>query len=108
MAKSGYPDRRLPTPGRFRLGLTAILVAVSLLLGGSYALLGNPDLKPQAQGATTPTPNVPSDEALKQLHATENAVLTTYGWVDRQKGIVRIPIDRAIELLLQRGLPTRP
>jgi hypothetical protein len=34
--------------------------------------------------------------------------LTNYGWVDRNAGKVHIPIDRAIDLLAQRGLPTRP
>ena len=114
MAESKNPERharqdlRLLTLGRFRLGLFAILLMISVLLGGSYAFLGNPGLRPQAQQAATPSPTAPSDDALKQLHATENAVLTTYGWVDRQKGLVRIPIDRAMELLLQRGLPARP
>lgn len=31
--------------------------------------------------------------------------LNSYGWVDRQKGIAHIPIDRAVQLLLERGLP---
>ena len=34
-------------------------------------------------------------------------MLTTYGWVDKNAGTVRIPIDRAKELLLERGLPVR-
>ena len=29
--------------------------------------------------------------------------LTSYGWIDRQRGIVRIPIDRAMELLANEG-----
>ena len=33
--------------------------------------------------------------------------LGTYAWINRDAGIARIPIDRAMELLLQRGLPTR-
>jgi hypothetical protein len=37
--------------------------------------------------------------------AREDAVLTSYGWVDRSAGVARIPIDRAMELLVQRGLP---
>jgi hypothetical protein len=37
----------------------------------------------------------------------QNHVLDTYGWVNRQASIVRIPIDRAMALLLQQGLPTR-
>jgi len=45
---------------------------------------------------------------LLQLHAAEDAVLGTYGWVDKPAGTVRIPIARAMELLAQRGVPTRP
>lgn len=114
MAESKYLKRNSrrvlgsPIVGRPGLGLTAILLAISLLLGGTYALLGNPELKSQAQQAATPSPTASSDEELKQLRATENAILTTYGWVDRPNGVVRIPIDRAMEILLQRGLPTRP
>jgi hypothetical protein len=33
--------------------------------------------------------------------------LQSYGWVDQQAGIVRIPIERAMELLVERGLPAR-
>lgn len=36
----------------------------------------------------------------------QNEALTSYGWVDRQAGIVHIPIERAIELTLEKGLPT--
>jgi hypothetical protein len=41
----------------------------------------------------------------QRLRAQENAVLTTAGWIDRDHGVVRIPIDRAMELLVDRGLP---
>ena len=34
-------------------------------------------------------------------------MLDSYGWVDKNAGIVRIPIDEAMKLTLQRGLPTR-
>jgi hypothetical protein len=34
-------------------------------------------------------------------------VLHSYGWVDRAAGIVRMPIDRAMEVLAEHGLPTR-
>jgi hypothetical protein len=42
---------------------------------------------------------------LRAMRAEENAVLGSYGWVDRKAGIVRVPIDRAMALLAQRGLP---
>lgn len=41
----------------------------------------------------------------RRMQAEENAALTTYGWVDRDAGVVRIPIERAMELLVERGLP---
>ena len=34
--------------------------------------------------------------------------LDTYGWVDPENGVVRIPIDRAIDVTIERGLPARP
>jgi hypothetical protein len=46
--------------------------------------------------------------ALREHRANETSGLSTYGWVDRNAGTVRIPIDRAKTLLLERGLPTRP
>ena len=46
-------------------------------------------------------------EEMKQLQNSWDQQLTSYGWVDEQAGVVRIPIDDAKRLLLQRGLPTR-
>ncbi len=40
-----------------------------------------------------------------KLRSEEEEVLTTYGWVDKDRGLVRIPIDRAMDLLVARGLP---
>jgi hypothetical protein len=44
---------------------------------------------------------------LADLRAKEAETLASYGWVDRNAGIVRIPIDEAIRLTLERGLPER-
>src|SRR5579859_1377638 len=38
---------------------------------------------------------------LADLHAHENTELTTYGWIDQKAGVVRLPIDRAMELTVQ-------
>ncbi len=46
-------------------------------------------------------------EDLRDLRASEDAILNGYGWVDRNNGIVHIPIDEAMKLTLQRGLPVR-
>jgi hypothetical protein len=42
---------------------------------------------------------------LTKLRAAEDADLDSYGWIDRNSGTVRIPIDRAMQMLLERGLP---
>jgi len=44
---------------------------------------------------------------LAALRAKEDRELTSYGWIDKEAGVVRIPIDRAMELIAQRGLPMR-
>jgi len=41
----------------------------------------------------------------QRLRAEEDAILTSYAWVDQKAGFARIPIDRALEILVQRGLP---
>jgi hypothetical protein len=47
--------------------------------------------------------NAPLD--LQHWRAQEDSILTNYDWVDRNNGIVRIPIDRAMELIARRGVP---
>jgi hypothetical protein len=49
--------------------------------------------------------NEPANLATYRLEQEQNTA--TYGWIDKQAGIVRIPIERAKELLLERGLPHR-
>src|SRR5215831_1692976 len=56
---------------------------------------------------TPPEPRLEPDPLAlrRELRAEEDARLTSYGWVDRSSGVVRIPIARAMELLLERGVP---
>ena len=42
---------------------------------------------------------------LKDTRDQERDLLLSYGWVEKDKGVVRIPIDRAMDLLAERGLP---
>lgn len=44
---------------------------------------------------------------LMQTQQTEDAILNAYRWVDRDAGIVGIPVERAIQILAERGLPAR-
>jgi hypothetical protein len=45
-------------------------------------------------------------EQLQQLRVKEDHILNTYAWVDRKADVVRVPIDRAIDLLAAKGLPS--
>jgi hypothetical protein len=60
-----------------------------------------------AESKAVPHLQIAPQEDLEQFRAREEAELNSYGWVDRTSGVVRIPIARAMNLLLERGLPTR-
>lgn len=42
------------------------------------------------------------------FHTAEMQRLTTYGWLDKSKGLVHIPIDRAMEKMAKSGIPGWP
>jgi hypothetical protein len=60
---------------------------------------------PLAESRTPPAPRLLPDPraALLELRAEEDALLHSYGWVNREAGIVRIPIDRAIDVLAKKA-----
>lgn len=61
-----------------------------------------------AQPVIPPEPRIEvyGPRQLGNLRAHEDHVLNTYAWVDKDAGVVRIPVDRAIDLLAQKGLPS--
>jgi hypothetical protein len=64
-----------------------------------------PDQPAAWQGAQQrATFNTPVTD-MEELTAREENILTSYGWANREEGLVRIPIDRAMELMLERGVP---
>jgi len=79
--------------------------------------LGNLPSSPELQNKiaeitkTFPTPRVQTDDGnqdVADLHAREELLLNHYTWVDQPGGKVRIPIERAMELIAQRGLAVAP
>jgi hypothetical protein len=56
-----------------------------------------------------PNPKLEEDERgqLNRSRLEEDKTLNTYGWADEKAGTVRIPIERAMDLLVQQGLPVR-
>jgi hypothetical protein len=101
----------------FGVILAGTTLVCQVLVWGMFDLLegqakaDDPGRAPLAApiGTLAPPPNLLTDEPanLARFHAEEDQVLTTYGWMDKNEGVVRIPIARAKALLLQRGLPVR-
>src|SRR5258708_24987121 len=54
-----------------------------------------------------PEPRLEEDERdqINHIRLGEEEQLNSYGWTDEKAGVVRIPIERAMELTAQRGLP---
>jgi hypothetical protein len=57
----------------------------------------------KAESNTDADWNVPPQ--VQELRAKEQRFLTTYEWVDQMSGVARIPLDRALELIAENGLP---
>jgi hypothetical protein len=99
-------------------GLIAIVVAFFVLMWVLYVHLLDREARSSApahrlaaeQARTEPPyPRLQSDPVDDWLNfqAENQRILSTYGWVDRPAGIVRIPIEKAMELALERGFPVR-
>ncbi|MGH9537500.1 MAG: hypothetical protein ACRD3H_06240 [Terriglobales bacterium] len=113
----------------FLISLTVACLLLALILKGMYSYLDayedrhqpvqNP-LVPRRTAETRsvspsdiekfPQPRLESNERLEinDFRMQEEKTLNSYGWVDQPAGVVHIPIERAMQLLAQRGLPTRP
>lgn len=101
---------------RFGIGLAVAAVVISVAMWGLFRFL---DAREQRKDRVVPplvaanlarTPPGPRLEPAplaprRAMQAQENALLRSYGWVDRGAGVVRIPVERAMELLVERGLP---
>jgi hypothetical protein len=104
----------------FGLGLFIVAVIVQVAIYLLFAYYTNSSAKaeqntrqyPLAEGQENRLPPEPRLQTnprqdLQDLRAQEERLLDGYTWVDRNAGVVRIPIDEAMKLTLQRGLPSR-
>src|SRR3981189_2569739 len=109
----------------FLAGLVLVCLVVYLIVFGMYRFLDSyatahqppmtPMVTPEAdtravtpQNAETfPQPRLEENERtqFRSFIEDQDRKLATYDWVDKDRGTVRIPIDRAMELIAQRGLP---
>jgi hypothetical protein len=71
----------------------------------SRVTAGEPRLPPEPRLQGVPGHETLPQEDMKQLRESQEAVLKSYGWIDQQSGRVRIPIETAKRLIVERGLP---
>ncbi len=74
------------------------LVAARFVAGG----IAEPAVTPGAVRTTEPALQAHPASDLAAYRAEKERVLESYGWVDREHGIVRIPIERAMALYVQQ------
>lgn len=73
------------------------------------------DTEPMLQGVkregvdkeTTRVSNLTPPKEMKEWRAAEMDRLSHYGWVNQEKGVVRVPIDQAMEMMLKKGYPVK-
>jgi hypothetical protein len=90
---------RIGTEGDPKTGLTAVVgivgaLALVLIIVGLQALFYHVEDDIYSEIYAEPNLDV------RMVRAQQLEVLNSYGWVDREKGVVRIPIDRAMEMVI--------
>jgi hypothetical protein len=104
--------------GKVGIGLAVTTILSLFLVLGIFRYLEQQDRASQPQhpaGVEVPQRNLPPEPRLvpdepanlREYRASEDQVLDGYSWADQQHTRVRIPIDKAIDQLAQKGLATR-
>ena len=110
-------DANIRVVVKFAVGLFLSIVASLLIVWVTFNYFARhqelgPPASPFENARKLPPPGVPVLEAkpaeeFKRYFAEQQKQLSTYGWVDQKDGVVRMPIDRAMDLLVGRGLPVQ-
>lgn len=120
--KGGFERTDAAAGATFRAGLAilAIMVVTAVLVVPLYRLLARSETAKQPPPAevvktemSEPVRTFPrlvesEPRVLAEFRKAEDALLTSYGWVEKDKGLVRIPIDEAMRLVAERGPPRFP
>jgi hypothetical protein len=114
-----HTDASVGVMGRFAFWLIVSAIIVHVGLGLMYELLIRQSAEPmntkQYPMAVDQAPLLPAAPRLQQIpsqelydfRTKEDEELHSYGWVDKNAGTVHIPIEDAMRLTLERGLPSR-
>jgi hypothetical protein len=116
-ASPGYETRDANVRGvfNFLVFLTGLLVVTAVLCWGLFRYFSRGDAGPVPPSPFADTRQLPLGPELQvnpredwlKYHERQEQSLETYEWENRGAGIVRVPIERAMELLLQKGLPVQ-
>jgi hypothetical protein len=101
-------DLSLSAVGKVALGILLLLgVAPLVMIGAFPGSRGDVD---RHLSITPPEPRLQTDPAadLSAYVRKEQHLLDSYGWVDRKRGIARIPIEVAMERLARTGIAGFP
>src|SRR2546425_12566777 len=98
---------------RFLVVLGLALVFTLVLCWGLFRYFSATEAEPNPASPFAGTRQLPSGPQLQvnpredwlKFHAAQQQALESYAWENRQTGTVRVPIERAMELLLERGVP---
>ena len=98
---TGYETRDASVSAllKFGFGLIVFMVVVQFVMLRIYRVF-----VAERPEAIKPPTTTNLYQQLRDLHHDEETKLESYGWVDRKAGIVRIPIQRAIELVAEKGV----
>lgn len=96
---------------RWAVGLVVFTALSMLAVFGYYAVLHGPIGRQRAarvvEQRLAPWLRLQSNPArdIRDYRSEQTRLMESYGWVDQRRGIVRMPVRRAEELVLERGLP---
>ena len=106
--KSDVDLRRISSLGA---GLSLLVAVILGLLVWLFGYFNARELRrghaPQGIPKSAPLVFGDADGVVVIPRAAEEKVLTSYGWIDKDKGIVRIPIERAMEIFAQRQVTVK-
>jgi hypothetical protein len=114
-----HRDVNIWAVGKVGIALVLTTIASLVLMVGLFRYLEVRENAAQIPPASTTTPpsalppepnlmfNQNESVNLGDIRAAEDKEVKSYGWVDQAHGVVRIPIERAMDLIAQRGIPAR-
>lgn len=116
--EEGYERRDASIRGLLLFGLFLALVLVFVFFSMKWTFdwlsaespRGNPAAPFAQERPLPPGPRLQAEphEDLGSYCAGQVQELDSYGWIDKQNGIVHIPIDKAMDIVMQQGFPARP